>query len=987
LTPYFELHRKTPERQKRVAAILWVVFFCYAICAALIFQKVLLPLIPSMHAVGGLMSNDSIYFDSVAWKLAEQIQLHGWGSWQLYPAVGAAGNVGILAALYALFGHDPTLMIPVNAAIHALGGTLIFLLARELSGKETIGTYAGIVAASLFVIFPSALNWYGQVHKDGYAIAGTLLILLTWVRAVRGQSNGHGKYAAPEDETRHARFPDMRGWVMLLLAHFAGVVLVGIARPYNLKLLLIATLLVWLFIVTVAAFRHQLRREMKQVVFLLVSALTLVGGINAASSLGAQKLGEAYADWQGNGQWQWQDAVWLPDSIEGYIELAARTRAGLIDYGVSQNAKSMIDVDVVPQNAEAVLAYLPRALQVSLLAPFPISWLTNLSMTRLVSAAETFISYLCLPGVLLLLIYNRKPAVWVSIGFSVFFLLVHGFTIANLGTLYRLRYAYLFVMIMLGVLGWLTWLDRTGRMKRLLAWMSPAVHLKHPSDAPAEDKPPRKEALGSGLIVMVLTLLCFVGFFIRDVLMAHTFGLGGDLDNFFIALMIPMFIVTVLCMPLGAAFIPAYLEIKERVSMQAARLLVTSTSSWTTAGLLIVCLLLYLAGPSVFSLFYFKGAIPDIGQLTWLLDIALPILLFSGMVIVGNAVLNAHGRAVLTSAAQLVVPVAAIMSLLLFGKNYGVQAVMVGMVAGQLLNLLVIQFYLRRQDVSLWPRLGYFHADQSSRVGTASLLVQYLPLVASAFFISIAAPVSTMLAMSLPEGAVSAFNLGNKVVLFVTGLVGTAVGTVMLPYFSAMVSKNHLVAARRELSLFLLFATFVSVPISAVMYIWAEPIIRLAFEGGTFGSDATAVVTRVMQYAVVQLPFFVCNSLLLRFATATKHVFAISAVAIVGLLVNVVASLLLMRHMGVAGIALGTTVSMLVSTILLVLVLVRYWHIAWLDAVVMLMNWLLYVTLLIGVHFGSTPSIFVTILAYMVLLAGYFKSWSYDELPKIWVRN
>jgi len=52
----------------------------------------------------------------------------------------------------------------------------------------------------------------------------------------------------------------------------------------------------------------------------------------------------------------------------------------------------------------------------------------------------------------------------------------------------------------------------------------------------------------------------------------------------------------------------------------------------------------------------------------------------------------------------------------------------------------------------------------------------------------------------------------------------------------------------------------------------------------------------------------------------------------------------------------------------------------------MLMNWLLYGTLLIGVHFGSLPSVVVTILAYMVLLAGYFKSWSYDEFPKIRVR-
>jgi putative peptidoglycan lipid II flippase len=603
---------------------------------------------------------------------------------------------------------------------------------------------------------------------------------------------------------------------------------------------------------------------------------------------------------------------------------------------------------------------------------------------RLVSIAETFLCYLCLPGILLLLYYNRNPAVWACLGFSAFFLQIYGFTIANLGTLYRLRYGYLFVMVMLGVLGWMTWLERTGRLQRLRARIGPVEpDLTPSSEAPPGDRPQRSEALGRGLVVMGLTLLCFVGFFVRDVLMAHTFGLGGDLDNFFLALVIPMFIVTVLCMPMGTVFIPAYLEIKERVSLKAATTLVTSTSSWTTAVLLLICVVLFLFGPAVFPLFHLKDSITESGQLAWLFDIALPILLFSGMVILGNAVLNAHGRAVLTSAAQLVVPAVAILSLVLFGERHGVQAVMYGMVVGQLLNLLIVQFYLSRQGGSLWAKGGTFRFRRDTRDGIAPFMGQYLPQVASAFFISVAALVSTMLAMSLPEGAVSAFNLGNKVVLFVSGLVGTAVATVLLPYFSAMVSKNHLVEARRELSLFLLFATFVSVPISAMLYIWAEPIIRLAFEGGTFGSDSTIIVTSVMQYSVAQLPFLICNTLLLKFATATKHAFAISAMAVVGLLVNIISSMMLMQYMGVAGIALGMTLSMLASTVLLTLVLVKNRHITGFDAVVMLMNWLLYVTLLIGVHFGSTPSIVATGIAYLVLLTGYFKSLALDRFARV----
>jgi murein biosynthesis integral membrane protein MurJ len=599
-------------------------------------------------------------------------------------------------------------------------------------------------------------------------------------------------------------------------------------------------------------------------------------------------------------------------------------------------------------------------------------------MSRLVAVGEMLIYYLCVPGIFILLFYNRKPAVLLAIYFSSMCLLVYGFTQANLGTLYRYRYAYLLVMLMLGVLGWVTWLDKTGRLKPLLRLLQPPAALPPPEIATMLDRRlGRKQVMGSGFTVMGLTLLCFIGFFLRDIMMAQTFGLGPALDNFFIALLIPMFIVTVLCMPLGAAFVPVYLGVKERLKPQVARALVSSLSSWSMIILMAICLILYLIGPSLLPLLYLRGLPPDMRQLIPLLNLALPLLLFSGVVILGNSVLNANGRAVLTSTAQLIVPIAAILALLLFGSSYGVKAVMFGMVVGQLLNLLIVQYYVRHYDASLWP--GFNLHNQAELY---PLFLQYLPLAVSALFVAVAVPVSTLLAISLPEGGVSAFNLGNKVVLFVTGLVGTAISTVMLPYFAALVAKNQLMSARRELSFFLLFATFVSVPISASLYIWSEPIIRLLFEHGTFDSTSTILVTRVMQYAVVQLPFFVSSSLLLKFATATKHVFAICAVAIIGLLVNIGASIVLIPHMGVAGIALGASISTLLSTVLLVLVMVRYWHISSFDALIMLLNWLMFVTLLVGLHFHSVPCVFVTIMAYATLLMVYFVSLKSDTFSK-----
>jgi putative peptidoglycan lipid II flippase len=716
--------------------------------------------------------------------------------------------------------------------------------------------------------------------------------------------------------------------------------------------------------------------------FFLIVVVMLLVAIKTTFIMGGSQSDTVYANWQSTSsqtqqqntssqtqqQWQWTNSEFLPDSIENYIETAAKTRAGLIAYSIDLKAKSMIDADIAPQNIAEAAIYLPRAMQVSLFAPFPSSWLANISMTRLIAVGEMFIYYLCVPGILILLFYERQPILWMVIYFACFFLLIYGFTQANLGTLYRYRYAYQLIMLMLGVLGWFTWLDKTGRFKSLVHLLAPPAQLIHLANLETHE-PERKKTISSGFIVMGLTLLTFIGFFVRDIMMAKAFGLGGPLDNFFIALLIPMFIVVVLCMPLGTAFVPFYLRIKEQLKTQDTKALVSYMSLWSLVSLFVICLVLYLFGPSLFPLLNKEGASMDMPQLIRLMEIALPILLFSGVIILGNSILNANGRTVLTSAAQLVVPIIAILALLLFGERFGVKIVMYGMVVGQFVNLLIVQYYIRYYDVTLLPKLNLLKHPELS-----SLLNQYIPLVVSAFFVTAAAPVATLLAISLPEGGVSAFNLGNKVALFVTGLVSTAISTVMLPYFSTLIAKNHLISARRELSFFLLLATFISVPISTALFIESEFIVHLMFEGGSFDHAATELVARVMQYAVVQIPFFICNSLLLKFATATKHVIAISGVAIMGLLINISLSIMFMKHMGVAGIALGGSISMLLSTVLLMLVLVRFWHISKFDAIIMLLNWLMFVTILMCLHFQSLSSACVTIFAYVILLIGYLDS-------------
>ena len=83
-----------------ITFILWIVFYCYSTFAALVFQKLVLPLSPGFHGGFGLIGGgDSMLFHEVARKMAMAINTYGWSQWKLFPIEGATGNVSLLAVL------------------------------------------------------------------------------------------------------------------------------------------------------------------------------------------------------------------------------------------------------------------------------------------------------------------------------------------------------------------------------------------------------------------------------------------------------------------------------------------------------------------------------------------------------------------------------------------------------------------------------------------------------------------------------------------------------------------------------------------------------------------------------------------------------------------------------------------------------------------------------------------------------------------------
>lgn len=421
----------------RVTWLLFIAAFLGTAAVAWLVQLVLLPyFLPQLHAGHGmLVGGDSAGMHATAAALAERIRSAGWSVWELRPAGNAP--TGIAAAVYVFMTPEPYMLVPLNALVHAAGGLVIYLMAYGISRHRL----AAVAAAIPFLAFPSAASWYAQIHKDGIFALGMLLCALGWMQAFRR-------------DFWLARVPR---YSALLLPLASGLFLIWLVRPHIMVLMQAVGLVTTVFglgLVLVWWRKGVLggpRALLAAVVFIAIPVLMVL-----------VKPSDYRVE-------SWKDDVIARESVMQYmpgaclLERGANASVDKLPVTVAamrnfftagyRNAKSNMDPDFVPGTVCNLVGYLPRALQIGFLAPFPSAWLSDGSiaastMMRRVISFEMLAVY---AGLLLLPLalwdYRRKPEFWFVLGFFTLLTVIHVYLVPNLGTLHRMRYGFLTAVV------------------------------------------------------------------------------------------------------------------------------------------------------------------------------------------------------------------------------------------------------------------------------------------------------------------------------------------------------------------------------------------------------------------------------------------------------------------------------------------------------------------------------------------------------------
>lgn len=416
-----------------------------------------------------------------------------------------------------------------------------------------------------------------------------------------------------------------------------------------------------------------------------------------------------------------------------------------------------------------------------------------------------------------------------------------------------------------------------------------------------------RRIFAASALVGALSLLTLLASIAKEIVVAREFGRGDAIDAFLIAFAVPAFAINVVAGSLNAAFVPTIVQVTTREGQERGREVFSSAVAVALVMLLSVSAVLAVAFPGLAP---FLAASFDAGKreaTQRLFYLLLPAITLSGVATVWSGMLNAGRRFAAAAASPLAVPAATIACLLLFAERWGIAALAVGTIAGLLLQCLLLVIALRRAGLPAMPKW------RGMTRPVRQIANQFAPMAVGALLMSGTTLVDQAMAAMLEPGSVAALGYGGKVIYAINGVGAVALGTAILPHFSEMVARNDHAGLLTSIATYNRAILILSIIVTAVLVLFSEPIVRVLFERGAFGADDTLSVARVQTLYLLQIPFYFMGTIYVRVISALGRNAILMWGAAISLPLNALLNLAFMEQLGVAGIALSTSVVYLVS--------------------------------------------------------------------------
>ena len=427
-------------------------------------------------------------------------------------------------------------------------------------------------------------------------------------------------------------------------------------------------------------------------------------------------------------------------------------------------------------------------------------------------------------------------------------------------------------------------------------------------------------------VLSALTALSRVLGYVRDAINAALFGAGWISDAFFVAYRIPNMLRDLLAEgALSSAFIPSFVDYFEKKGKEEAFRLASIVLTLLAVIFSGVVLLGWaFAGPIVS--FMAPGFLHPAQALTVKLTrILFPFIAFMGLAAVFMGMLNSMKKFTMSALAPAVGNLVMIGTgglIMALGRqdgNYDNWIVLwsAGAVISGLVQLSVQVPEALKQGFRFKPSFKW------REPGILQMAKLMAPAVLSNSVGQVQVLVNTIMASTLGAAAVTYLYYGYRLMQLPMGIFGVSIATAVFPLIAAHAAKNESAELKQTLSMGIRLNMLIALPATAGLIVLSYPINALLFMHGKFGPLATHEAARAASWYTAGLLFVSLTKLLTPTFFALKDSRTPVIISVSSIIINILLSLMLMRHNGFIGLAAANTFASVINFTLLFIMLRR----------------------------------------------------------------
>jgi putative peptidoglycan lipid II flippase len=413
------------------------------------------------------------------------------------------------------------------------------------------------------------------------------------------------------------------------------------------------------------------------------------------------------------------------------------------------------------------------------------------------------------------------------------------------------------------------------------------------------------------IIVASFGLLSRASGFIRELLLAKSFGIGSELDIYYTAFRIPDIIYNLLILgTLGAAFIPVFVASYNK-NIDAANQLAADVLTTATVIMAAITGIAILAARPLTTWLVpgFSGA-----QLETTITLT-RILLLSPILFTISSVITSYmqslNRFVMGSLAPILYNLGIIGGLLWLYPHFGLRGLAYGVIIGAGLHVLV-------QVPSAWKAglrasiMVNLTSPELRKIGKL-----FLPRIIGLDISYVSLLIASFVGSLLPVGSIAAFNLANNIQTLPLGVFAVSIATTMFPGLASSYGDGDDSRFLELLKVNLIRVWFWIIPATVGMLLLRAHIVRLAYGYGKFDWAGTIMTFTVLGVLTLGLLSQATSTVLARAFYARQNTITPVIIGLITIGINAVGSYALARALGVTGIAAGFVIASWCNMILL----------------------------------------------------------------------